>query len=128
MTHFSRENLLTYRRGKHHCYAGPEVMIMNNQAIIERFILDDLLQGGDRHSIEMDEPLISTGVIGSLAMLRLITFLEQEMAVTIADGEVLPENFETLKKIIGFVERKKAESGPRRQPRDHGGEPDLTRP
>ena len=84
---------------------------MDNQSIIERFILDDLLQGGDHKSIEMDEPLVSTGVIDSLAMLRLITFLEQEMSVTIADGDVLPENFETLRRIVGFVERKKSESG-----------------
>lgn len=81
---------------------------MNTQTIIERFILDDLLQGGDRKSIEFDEPLISSGVIDSLAMLRLISFLEQELAVKIGDGEVVPENFETLRKIVEFVEQKRA--------------------
>ncbi len=80
---------------------------MNTQASIEKFILDDLLQGGGRKSLAVDEPLISSGVIDSLAMLRLIGFLEQELGVTIGDGEVLPDNFETLRKITEFVERKK---------------------
>ncbi len=78
-----------------------------NVQTIERFILDDLLQG-DRKTISMDEPLISSGVIDSLAMLKLIGFLEQELGLTIGDGEVAPENFETLRNILEFVERKKS--------------------
>jgi len=73
---------------------------------IERFILDDLLHGG-RKAITLDEPLISSGVIDSLGMLKLIGFLEQEMGLTIGDGEVSPENFETLRKIQQFVDGKK---------------------
>jgi acyl carrier protein len=81
---------------------------MTPQAKIERYILDDLVQGGSRTSLAPDEPLISSGLIDSLGMLRLITFLEQEMGVTIGDGEVAPENFETLRKISEFVTRKQA--------------------
>jgi acyl carrier protein len=83
---------------------------MNTQATIERFILEELLQGSSRKRIEMDEPLISSGVIDSLAMLRLISFLEEELRVTIGDGEVVPESFETLRRILQFVERKHAEA------------------
>lgn len=78
---------------------------MNTQARIEQFIIDDILQGG-RKSIAIDEPLVSNGVIDSLGMLRLISFLEQEMNLTVGDGEVAPENFETMRKILEFVERK----------------------
>lgn len=83
---------------------------MNIQATIERFIIDDLLYEGSRKSIGPDEPLVSTGLIDSLALLRLIMFLEQDIGVKIGDGEVAPENFETIRKIVTFVELKKAES------------------
>jgi acyl carrier protein len=79
---------------------------MNTQAI-ESFIVNDLLQGA-RDTINLDEPLVSTGVIDSLGMLRLIGFLEEEMGVAIGDGEVTPDNFETLRKIAQFVEGKKS--------------------
>jgi acyl carrier protein len=81
---------------------------MDSQAI-ERFILDDLLQGGSRQTIALDEPLVSSGVIDSLGMLKLIGFLEQEIGVAIGDGEVSPENFETMRKILEFIERKRGD-------------------
>ena len=75
---------------------------------IEQFILDDLLHDEGRKSIGLDEPLVSSGVIDSLGMLKLIGFLEQDLGLTIGDGEVAPENFETLRKILQFIERKKS--------------------
>jgi len=84
---------------------------MNTQAKIQRFILEELLSQGSRKSLDVDEPLVSTGVIDSLALLRLIGFLEQEFGLTIGDGEVMPENWETLRSITEFVERKASESG-----------------
>jgi acyl carrier protein len=78
-----------------------------NAEWIERFIVNDVLQGS-RDAIGLDEPLVSTGVIDSLGMLRLISFLEQESGLVIGDGEVTPDNFETLRKIALFVERKRS--------------------
>jgi acyl carrier protein len=78
-----------------------------NVQTIERFILDDLLQGGSCKALGLDEPLISSGVLDSLAMLKLIGFLEQELGLTIGDGEVVPENFETLRCILEFIDRKR---------------------
>ena len=78
---------------------------MDAQAI-ERFIVEDLLQGERGKAITLDEPLVSTGVIDSLGLLRLIDFLEHEMGFAIGDGEVILDNFETMQKILQFVERK----------------------
>ena len=92
-------------------YANLKNTTMNSQARIERFILDELLLGASRTRIELDEPLISTGVIDSLAMLRLITFIEEDLGVKISDGDVLSENFDTLRRIVGLIEWKKNVSG-----------------
>ena len=75
---------------------------------IERFIVKELLRDSGRQSISMDEPLVSTGLIDSLAMLRLIGFLEEEFSLTIGDGEVTPDNFETMRQLLQFLERKQA--------------------
>ena len=56
----------------------------------------------------MDEPLVSTGLIDSLAMLRLIGFLEEEFSLTIGDGDVTLDNFETMRHLMQFLERKQA--------------------
>jgi acyl carrier protein len=75
---------------------------------IEGFIVGDLLHDAGRKALTMDAPLISSGVIDSLGMLRLIAFLEEEGGLAIGDGDVNPENFETMRKILEFIERKES--------------------
>ena len=73
---------------------------------IESFILKEILKGS-REKIDLDEPLMSTGLIDSMGMLTLVNFLEGDFGVAVGDGEVTLENFETLRRIAGFVDRKR---------------------
>jgi acyl carrier protein len=79
---------------------------MTTQAKIEQFILTELVPGGQRAGLDPNEPLVSSGVIDSLGMLRLITFLEDDLGIKVADGDVLSDNFDTLQKITTFVEQR----------------------
>ena len=76
---------------------------MNTKNAIESFLLNELLSGS-RTSLDPEESLINTGLIDSLGMLRLITYLEESQGVKVGDGDVVPENFDTLNKIVAFVE------------------------
>jgi acyl carrier protein len=79
---------------------------MEIEAIITRFINDELLHGDGQVSLEPDASLISTGVLDSLALLRLLLFLEQQFGIKVNDGDVIPSNFETVNRIKAFVEAK----------------------
>ncbi len=50
-----------------------------------------------------DASLIEHGILDSLGILELITFLESEFNVKIADEEILPENLDTISRISQFV-------------------------
>lgn len=80
---------------------------MDLETAIERFIVDEIMLGDSSTKIAPNESLISSGVLDSLALLRLISFLEDQMGVTVDDSEVIPENFETINDIKAFVENKK---------------------
>ncbi len=47
-------------------------------------------------------------------MLELITFLEEEYGIRIADTEMVPENLDSIDRIAAFVGRKGAAAGPAR--------------
>ena len=79
---------------------------MQTQAAIEEFILKELMVGDTRAKLELDDPLISSGILDSMGLLRLIAFLEQQIGLTIDDGEVVPENFESLRAIHAFLAKK----------------------
>jgi acyl carrier protein len=80
---------------------------MNIETAVEKFILEDLLAGSRGTSISADESLVSSGIIDSLALLRLIAFLEEKFGVVVNDDEVIPENFESINVIKTFVENKR---------------------
>jgi len=80
------------------------------QEEIRRFIVDSLLVGSERTDVEADEPLTSSGLIDSLGMLRLITYLEEQFQLEVGDGDVGDENFGTLSRLAAFVDRRRAES------------------
>lgn len=81
---------------------------MSTQAIIRSFITDELLLGDQQIKFGPDDDLIGKGVLDSLALMRLILFLEEKFGVAIADKEMIPGNFLTLNRIQAFVELKQA--------------------
>ncbi len=80
---------------------------MDLETAIERFIVDEIMLGDNQTRIDPNDSLISSGVLDSLALLRLIAFLEEQIGITVEDSEVIPENFETINDIKAFINRKK---------------------
>ena len=80
---------------------------MDIETAIESFIVDEIMLGDNSTKIDPNESLINSGVLDSLALLRLIAFIEEQFSVTVEDSEVIPENLETINDIVAFVEQKK---------------------
>ena len=49
--------------------------------------------------------LLEGGILDSLQIVNLISFLEEEFSVAIDMEEVVPENFESIQHIIELVDR-----------------------
>lgn len=79
---------------------------MEIESTIEKFIVNELIFGAEGTKLDPDQSLISSGVIDSLAILRLITFIEETFGVVVDDEEVVAENFETVNVIKAFVQNK----------------------
>lgn len=50
-----------------------------------------------------DDSLLSSGVLDSLAIVKLLSFVEEEFDVEISDADFDPENFETLNTIAKLI-------------------------
>ena len=74
---------------------------------IKSFILREFLPGEDPEALTATTPLMSSGILDSLATLKLITFLEQEFDVNIEPHEADEEHFETIDDIWRLVEAKR---------------------
>jgi len=75
--------------------------------IIKTFVLEEFLPGEDPDTLLGTTPLMSTGILDSLATLKLITFLEQRFDVQIRAHEADEEHFNTLEAITALVASKR---------------------
>jgi acyl carrier protein len=82
---------------------------METEEIILKFIREELLRGDGQGSLEPKGSLISTGILDSLALLKLLLFIEERFSLKVKDGEVNPSNFETVDRITAFIESKRKE-------------------
>ena len=53
--------------------------------------------------LSADDSLIQLGLVDSLGMLGLIEFLESEFGIKVRDEDVLPENFDSIRRISELV-------------------------
>jgi acyl carrier protein len=69
------------------------------------FIRRDLLNGESDPSLDEHADLIDRGLIDSIGLMRLVTFIEQELGVKVPDDEVVPDNFQTVASMEAMVSR-----------------------
>jgi acyl carrier protein len=80
---------------------------------VKTFIEEEILNG-QKEAFDEKTDLIEEGVIDSLTLLRLVTFIEQNCQIQIPDEEMLPVNFRSLAAIQSFVARRQSASESRK--------------
>lgn len=76
--------------------------------VIKSYILEEFLPGENPANLLTTTPLLSTRVLDSLAILKLVAFLEGEFGVTIEAYETSEEYLDTIADMAGLVQSKKA--------------------
>ena len=62
---------------------------------------------GQRGDLVAETMLLEKGIVDSTGVLELVTFIEEECALKVADSELVPENFGSVQRLADYVERKK---------------------
>jgi acyl carrier protein len=75
---------------------------------LRHYVLNTFLFTDDPSALADDASLIKQGVIDSTGILELIAHLEEAYGITVEDEEMIPDNFDSLRRISAFVHRKRA--------------------
>jgi acyl carrier protein len=73
---------------------------------IKQFIMAEFLPGENADELTDTTPLISGGVLDSIATLKLVMHMEQVYGVELEPHEVDKENLDTLEQIARMLARK----------------------
>lgn len=74
---------------------------------VRQYILKNFLFSNDATALQDDASLIQSGVIDSVGVLELIMFLEEQLHVEVVEQEMIPENLDSVQRIVAFVARKR---------------------
>lgn len=70
---------------------------------ITEFLQEEL--GVDLSDIGGSDPLFSSGIVDSFALVTLMMFLEQQGGFRINPSDVTLDNFDTIERILAFTNR-----------------------
>ena len=76
------------------------------KAAVKAYILKEFLPGEDPNELTDDTPLITGGILDSLATLKLVTFIEDQYRVTLQAHEADVDNLNTLTDITRLIASK----------------------
>lgn len=74
--------------------------------VLKKYIKEEL-QGGDEEEIPEDANLLTGGMVDSLGVLKLVSFIEHEFKTEIPAEDVTVGNFRSLQDIGSYLERRK---------------------
>jgi acyl carrier protein len=72
-----------------------------------RYLTENFLYARRDRVVGEDEHLMERGIVDSMGMMELIGFLEDRFGVQPADEEITEQNLATLRRIAGFIARKR---------------------
>jgi acyl carrier protein len=71
-----------------------------------RFTTEGLLFGREDVAITDDQSFLDAGLIDSTGVLELVQFLEITFGIQIDDEEMVPENLDSIDRLLAFVSGK----------------------
>lgn len=80
------------------------------EADVRRFVTDNFLFGRQGFTLDADDSFLERGLIDSTGVLELVSFLEDRFQVRVADDELVPDNLDSINRLIQFVEQKLQEA------------------
>jgi acyl carrier protein len=79
---------------------------MSTAQELRTHILQTFLFSDDESLLGNDDSFLDRGIIDSTGVLELVMFLEETYSISVADDELVPENLDSVNRLVAFIKRK----------------------
>ena len=80
----------------------------NLKSQIKQFIAENMLFSGEGFTHSDDASLLEAGIIDSIGVMELVTFVGSTFNVEVPPDDIVPDNFDSVQKLADYVKRKQA--------------------
>lgn len=81
-------------------------MLEEIKATVKEYVLDEFLPGESPAVLTDSTPLITGGIVDSMGMMKLVTFLEERFALALGAAEIDVDKLNTISGIASVVRSK----------------------
>lgn len=75
---------------------------------IKDYIASNLLFSDNGYTYHEDDSFLEEGIVDSVGVLELVTFIEGNFSLQVDDMEVTPDNFDSVTKLANYIRAKQA--------------------
>ena len=79
---------------------------MSKLVKLRQFFQDEILKSTPPENFDDDFNLIENGILDSLAIMAISGYIEQEFGVLVGSDDIIPDNFNSVKAIAAYIDRK----------------------
>ena len=79
---------------------------MSIEQEIKTYILENYLFTDDNSQLSSSDSFLEKGILDSTGILEVIYFIEDEYKLKVEDDEMIPDNLDSVERLVDFVERK----------------------
>lgn len=73
---------------------------------LRKFILENYLFSEDQGLLNDKDSFLEKGILDSTGILELVFFLEEEFEIQVADGDMVPENLDSVDNLVRYLNEK----------------------
>ena len=73
---------------------------------IRQYIAENFLFSDDGYHLSESASFLEDGIVDSTGVLELVMFVEETFDIVVEDEEIVPENFDSVAQLAGYVQRK----------------------
>ena len=84
---------------------------MQTKDQLRNYIFSELARDNYSTKLSDNDSLLENGVLDSVAIVQLLSFIENNFGTIIDNEELIPENFETINSMYSLIKLKETQEG-----------------
>ena len=81
---------------------------MTTESQIKDYIAKNLLFSSNGFGYPDDASFLEEGIVDSQGVMELVLFVEETFHVNVDDSEIIPDNFDSVSQLSGYIHRKQS--------------------
>ncbi len=77
---------------------------MDRKALLTEYIKNEIIRNVNAR-LDDDEDLLISGILDSLAILRLVAHIDTALGIQVPDKDVIYDNFKSINALVGYLQQ-----------------------